>query len=423
MTTTYVLGMNAGLYLGPAGYNFGSVVDITGLSGTVNGVDTDLWNGTYTEEAPTFGGDRQWVKSSMFIAHNVPWGEYGAVYEWGIYQFGHASGILWEGKGDDPETAEWVQVASGDGTPPVWKWAGLVEIGNVRDVTLTLESGEADVSTRGAQGWRATAPTLRECTVEFQMVWRPNDPVFEAIKSAYLDGSPIALAVLDRKRGMSCAQGPLGDFSITNFSRNEALEEAILADVTAKLSLFREWYVSPLDESRIHVSGCTGDELGANGIYEGGDEEREKLFLSGFEGVLSGINGEYDWNPVTSKYVLGSSEVYLGVDTRWVAVVGGMDSAWCAGGYFPGGPWEDSLGNPVPGTGYTSGPRTWVHTGDPDYEIIFRGIHYSGSLWTLEHNAIPLFLIDSEDWTGDLETSPWQLDAGTGELPVTRWVR
>ena len=33
-----------------------------------------------------------------------------------------------------------------------------------------------------------------------------------------------------------------GDFSITNFSRNEALEEAIVADVTAKLAVFVEWY-------------------------------------------------------------------------------------------------------------------------------------------------------------------------------------
>ena len=118
----------------------------------------------------------------------------------------------------------------------------MTEVANVRDVTLSLEAGEADITTRGNSGWRATAPTLRECSVEFQMVWKPGDTVFEAIKSAFLTAATVALAVLDQKSSVSGAQGPLGDFSITNFSRNEALEEAIVADVTAKLAVFVEWH-------------------------------------------------------------------------------------------------------------------------------------------------------------------------------------
>ena len=118
----------------------------------------------------------------------------------------------------------------------------MTEVDNVRDVTLNLEAGEADITTRGNSGWRATAPTLRECTVEFQMVWRPGDTVFDAIKSAFLAAGTVALAVLDQKVAVSGAQGPLGDFAITNFSRNESLEEAIVADVTAKLARFEEWH-------------------------------------------------------------------------------------------------------------------------------------------------------------------------------------
>ena len=48
--------------------------------------------------------------------------------------------------------------------------SAATEMGNVKDVTLTLEAGEADVTTRANAGWRATAPTLRECTAEFEMV-------------------------------------------------------------------------------------------------------------------------------------------------------------------------------------------------------------------------------------------------------------
>lgn len=51
--------------------------------------------------------------------------------------------------------------------------ATMTKVNNVRDVTLNLEAGEADITTRGNSGWRANAPPLRECTVEFQMVWRP----------------------------------------------------------------------------------------------------------------------------------------------------------------------------------------------------------------------------------------------------------
>lgn len=111
------------------------------------------------------------------------------------------------------------------------------ELSNVRDVTVTLEAGEADVTTRANDGWRATAPTLKECTVEFEMVWKTTDAGFTAIKNAFLNNTTIALLVLSESGG----EGMDGDFSITNFSRNEPLEEAITVSVTAKLATFREW--------------------------------------------------------------------------------------------------------------------------------------------------------------------------------------
>ena len=64
----------------------------------------------------------------------------------------------------------------------------------------------------------------------------------DAIKTAFLTAGTVATAVLDQKRTISGAQGPLGDFAITNFSRSESLAEAIVADVTAKLARFEEWY-------------------------------------------------------------------------------------------------------------------------------------------------------------------------------------
>jgi len=117
----------------------------------------------------------------------------------------------------------------------------LTEMSNVKDVTLTLEAGEADITTRANGGWRATAPTLRECTCEFEMVWKPGDSGFDAVKAAFLAGSLLELAVLDQARETTGAQGPKGSFSITSFSRSEALEEAITVSVTVKLAVFDQW--------------------------------------------------------------------------------------------------------------------------------------------------------------------------------------
>ena len=117
----------------------------------------------------------------------------------------------------------------------------MTELDNVRDVTLNLSAGEADITTRANSGWRGTAPTLRECSVDFEMVWKPGDTGFEAIKDAWLANETVELAVLDQDKTTAGAQGPKGSFSITNFSRSEPLEEAILVSVTAKLAVFDEW--------------------------------------------------------------------------------------------------------------------------------------------------------------------------------------
>lgn len=117
----------------------------------------------------------------------------------------------------------------------------LTELDNVRDVTLSLDAGEADVTTRANSGWRATTATLKEASVEFEMVWKPADPGFIAIRDAYLNNTAVELAVLDQVRTTTGAQGLKGNFSITNFSRSEPLEEAQAVSVTAKLSKFNEW--------------------------------------------------------------------------------------------------------------------------------------------------------------------------------------
>ena len=119
--------------------------------------------------------------------------------------------------------------------------ATLTEVGNVKDLTLSLSANEADVTTRANSGWRATAPTLRECELNFKMQWKPSDAVFAAIKTAFLTSATICLACLTDAKDEAGASGPHGNFAITKFDRSESLEESISVDVTAKLSKFIAW--------------------------------------------------------------------------------------------------------------------------------------------------------------------------------------
>src|SRR5690348_5106830 len=82
--------------------------------------------------------------------------------------------------------------AGGQGGGGAW-----TELTNVKDVTLSLESGEADVTTRANNGWRATVATLKEASVEFEMVWDTADAGFTAIRTAFFTNAPIGLQVLD----------------------------------------------------------------------------------------------------------------------------------------------------------------------------------------------------------------------------------
>lgn len=107
------------------------------------------------------------------------------------------------------------------------------ELTNVKDLSLSITKGEADVTTRAAQGWKMSVGTLKEAEVTFDMVWDTTDTGFTAISTAFFSNAPIALAILDGDDGT----GMDADFSIVEFSRNENLEEAVTVSVKAKPTL------------------------------------------------------------------------------------------------------------------------------------------------------------------------------------------
>ena len=100
---------------------------------------------------------------------------------------------------------------------------------NVKDVTCNLETGEADITTRAAQGWRVTRATLKEATIEWGMLYDTADADMEAVANAFFGNAPIALFVSDgANSGLDC------DASITQFNIEQNLEEGVNISVTAK---------------------------------------------------------------------------------------------------------------------------------------------------------------------------------------------
>lgn len=109
--------------------------------------------------------------------------------------------------------------------------ANLDEIVNVKDLSLSLNTDKADVTTRGNNGWKATEPTLKDGTINFQMVFDSSDADFTALQRAFLTNAVIALAALSAAKTTSGAQGLWADFKVSQFTKSENLTEAQMYDV------------------------------------------------------------------------------------------------------------------------------------------------------------------------------------------------
>jgi len=119
--------------------------------------------------------------------------------------------------------------AAGIGGTPTW-----TELTNVKNVTVNLQKGEADVTTRGNNGWKASVGTLKEGSIEFEMVWDTEDAGFAALQAAYFGDTAIGIAAMDGDITEAGRRGLWADMAVIDFSREEPLEEALSVKVTLK---------------------------------------------------------------------------------------------------------------------------------------------------------------------------------------------
>jgi len=119
----------------------------------------------------------------------------------------------------------------------------LTELEKAKDVKLNLGAGEAEVGTRANGGWEASAQTRKTLSIDFDIPVDTSDAAYTAIKAAYLAGTMICLAALTGANDAAGSEGPMGDFAIIDFPREEPLGDEATISVTAKLHSFTEWCV------------------------------------------------------------------------------------------------------------------------------------------------------------------------------------
>lgn len=103
-----------------------------------------------------------------------------------------------------------------------------VQIDNCKDLSVALEKAEADASTRGNNGWRATVGTLKDASIEFSVLNKTGDTVFATLQTLFMTGDPCDVEVSDAGGAL------LLTCEVMQFNVNQNLEDVISADVTLK---------------------------------------------------------------------------------------------------------------------------------------------------------------------------------------------
>ena len=121
---------------------------------------------------------------------------------------------------------------TGSYATPTWS-----EICNVKDLTLSLEKDEVDVTTRCSGGFKEYSDGLLDANVTFNMLYDPTDAAFTALQSAFFGKSAVEFAVMDGAlppASGETSQGLRATCMVKSFSRSESLGEALMTDVAIR---------------------------------------------------------------------------------------------------------------------------------------------------------------------------------------------
>lgn len=120
-----------------------------------------------------------------------------------------------------------------------------VEVGNIMDLSLEIESEYVDATTReeASQGFKSEIAVLKGGRITFEMRWKTGDTVFDALVAAWLAGAEFTFFALDQAKAVDGAQGLMANFSV-GFSKTEPLRDVQKIQVTLSIASHPKWIVT-----------------------------------------------------------------------------------------------------------------------------------------------------------------------------------
>ena len=106
---------------------------------------------------------------------------------------------------------------------------GGTQIKDAKDVTLNIERGDADVTTRNSNGWRAHLGTLKDASIEFNILTGGDS--FPGLLSMFTGRTAASVAVSGGNLSFSASM------VVTNFAVSQPLEDGEGVAVTLRPSL------------------------------------------------------------------------------------------------------------------------------------------------------------------------------------------
>ncbi|MEM8738083.1 MAG: hypothetical protein AAGG38_06345 [Planctomycetota bacterium] len=113
--------------------------------------------------------------------------------------------------------------------------------GRCKNVTLNMETAEADVTERGSE-WEEILEGIKRASIEVEIVHDPDNPFYAALVTAWKTRGGIALAAMDGPIDTPPAEGLAGNFTVLNMTRTEQLEEAVMSTFTIKPRSFVDYW-------------------------------------------------------------------------------------------------------------------------------------------------------------------------------------
>lgn len=110
----------------------------------------------------------------------------------------------------------------------------LTEVAPVRNVTISAERAEADVTTRENDGWEQIVGALKRAEIPVEMRYKPGDTQQESLRDAFMNGTIVGAAILSDASGTANSEGLVGNFSVLKWERTEELEGALMINTTLK---------------------------------------------------------------------------------------------------------------------------------------------------------------------------------------------